>query len=197
MTGGIIQIVINIPRWVERIIVQPVLLYRYVRYGYAFRRIALTKGKFAIVDPDDYWRLSGYRWTASNSGRNWYALRREWCKDKKRNERCVYMHREVIKVPKGKFADHINHKTLDNRKANLRAATPAQNLWNRGKGRKKSTSKYKGVGWSKAHGKWWSQIQVNGKGRHLGWFKTEIEAARAYDAAAKKYHGEFALLNLE
>jgi hypothetical protein len=192
-----IRVSFDIPKWVEWPVVLLVLLYRRVRYGYAFRRIPLTRGKYAIVDPDDYERLSRYRWSASKSGKNWYALRREWSKRGKRNERCIYMHREVIEVGKGKVVDHINRKSLDNRKSNLRAATAAQNMWNRRKQKKgKSSSRYKGVGWVRHRRCWRAEIWVNGERSHLGYFEGEVEAAKVYDQAAKKFHGEFAVLNL-
>ena len=56
------QIVINIPNWLERIIVCPLLAYRWIRRGYPFRRIPLTQGKYAIVDPEDYFRLACHKW---------------------------------------------------------------------------------------------------------------------------------------
>ena len=65
--GKIIKVVLTftIPNRLEYFLAGPVLLYRRLRYGYAFRRITLTQGKFAIVDPDDYYRLSEYKWSAS------------------------------------------------------------------------------------------------------------------------------------
>jgi hypothetical protein len=167
-----------------------------VRYGYAFRRIPLTKGQIAIVDPDDYERLSKYKWSASEHGKTWYAVRREYLKDTKK-ERCIYMHREVIEIPQGMVVDHINRSGVDNRKRNLRAATCSQNNFNKGKRRVKCRSKYMGVSRRKPLEKWRASITVNGKWMHLGYFDSEVEAAKVYDAAAQKYHGEFAALNFE
>jgi len=56
-------------------------------------------------------------------------------------------------------------------------------------------SKYKGVHWHKLHKKWAARITFERKQIHLGYFLSEIEAAKAYDRAAIKYHGEFAYLN--
>ena len=91
--------------------------------------------------------------------------------------------------------DHINRNSLDNRRANLRLATHDENARNRVKINKKCSSIYKGVCWNKHHKKWQGQIQVQRKSMHLGYFDDELDAARAYDAAAEKYHGEFACLN--
>ena len=105
------------------------------------------------------------------------------------------MHREVIHPPDNLFVDHINHNGLDNRKANLRLATYAQNSYNRKQFRKRQTSKYTGVSWIKQIKKWRVIICYNGKKKFIGYFKDEKQAAKAYDKAAKKYHGEFASLN--
>jgi len=102
------------------------------------------------------------------------------------------MHNLVINIPDGMFCDHINRNGLDNRKANLRPATHTQNVWNRRKFKPYSRSKYKGVDDMK---RWRARIRVNGKRIYLGSFKTELDAAHAYDKAARKYHREFASLN--
>jgi len=92
--------------------------------------------------------------------------------------------------------DHINHNGLDNRKANLRPATRAQNNYNKLIVKhKESSSKYKGVTWKKENKKWLAQINFKGDYIFLGYFKDERKAAKAYDEAAKKYYSEFACLN--
>jgi len=84
---------------------------------------------------------------------------------------------------------------MDNRKDNLRPATHSQNMCHIAKRSISKTSKYKGVCWKKRNRRWTAAITFEKKKIHLGYFKNEIDAAKAYDEAAKKYHGEFACLN--
>jgi len=170
-----------------------VLFYRRIHYGYPFRRIQLTQGKYAIVDPEDYERLNKYKWHAVKSKNTFYAVRRIHIGKNKWKH--IKMHREILDPPDHLYVDHINHKGFDNRKANLRTATHMQNSYNRIHFRKNSSSKYKGVSWKKRTKKWNVQISHNGKSKFIGSFDNEIEAAKAYDEAAKKYHKEFAVLN--
>jgi hypothetical protein len=90
--------------------------------------------------------------------------------------------------------DHIDQDQSNNNIENLRIATHQQQQCNK-KGMQNSTSIYKGVGWAKQQNKWKASICVNNKRMHIGYFENEIDAAKAYDAAAKRYHGQFAFLN--
>ncbi len=91
--------------------------------------------------------------------------------------------------------DHINGDGRDNRIENLRPASYSQNSQNRRKISRRCGSQYKGVWLDKKTNKWRAQICFSGKKKHLGYYSDEAEAARAYDAAAVKYHGRFAKLN--
>jgi hypothetical protein len=77
----------------------------------------------------------------------------------------------------------------------LRLATPSHNSCNSRRDKSKTYSRYRGVSFSKRKGKWFATIRHNGKKIWLGYFDDELSAARAYDEAAKKHHGEFARLN--
>lgn len=91
--------------------------------------------------------------------------------------------------------DHRDRNTLNDRIENLRAANCRQNQCNR-TSRKNSSSQYLGVSLYKSFGKWGAQIRVNNKPIYLGSFPSEDQAAKAYNEAAKLYHGEFANLNV-
>jgi hypothetical protein len=97
-------------------------------------------------------------------------------------------------APKGLLVDHRNLNGLDNRRSNLRLATHGENNQNKRK-RKGASSRYIGVSFEKRIKKWSARIMYKGKAIWLGNFKNEIDAALAYDKAARKYYGEFARLN--
>jgi len=105
------------------------------------------------------------------------------------------MHRYIIKVPPGLVIDHINYNGLDNRKANLRLTTRTQNNRHVIRTMNPGSSKFKGVSWYNREKRWVVKITADGKTFPIGYFRDEIQAANAYDKAAKKYHGEFAALN--
>lgn len=104
------------------------------------------------------------------------------------------MHKVICPVPEGMIVDHINGNTLDNRKVNLRPATNKQNRWN-SKKNINGKSKYKGLSWDPTSKSWRVRIVDDGRKIHLGKYKDEIEAAKVYDKAAKKYRGQYARLN--
>ena len=115
-------------------------------------------------------------------------------KRKRKKRKTIHMHRLITKCPKHLVVDHINHNGLDNRKENLRICTHQQNQYNK-KLFARNSSGFKGVSWSKRSKKWKAQITPNNKYLHLCFFNTKEEAARAYDANAHHYFGEFAFLN--
>ena len=192
----LIKVVLSftIPDRLERLLVWPVLVYRRLRFGYAFRRIQLTQDKCAIVDPCDFYSLSEHKWSASRVARKFYAVRSGPGRKGKRGK-SYRMHREVANTPEGLECDHINGDSLDNRKANLRSATRQQNCWNNSKRKPGSLSKYKGVSFSRKGRPWKAMLTVSGKWTYLGSFDSEAQAAKAYDKAAKHHFGQYANLN--
>ena len=155
------------------------------------RTIPLSGGFVALVDEEDYGRLSQHKWFAQRGKRTTYAARDQHAPARRR----MYMHREILGLPDGRTmnADHKNGNGLDNRRENLRVGTQSQNLANRAGWGK--TSRYKGVTWNKKRGVWVASVCVNYKHHFLGHFSLEEEAARAYDVAALQHRGEFARLN--
>jgi hypothetical protein len=156
--------------------------------GSAVPKIPLSRGKFALVDYDDWENIAAYRWHTNASG---YAVRS--------GDR-VYMHREILRAGAGEMVDHINHDKLDNRRANLRFVSEHQSHGNM-RPQKRGRSRFKGVfAVSGAKGRagsrpWRAQINQNGKSVYLGVFGTEEDAALAYNEAARAYFGECAWLN--
>ncbi len=145
------------------------------------KKIPLTNSsEFALVSDGDY---------AKVGLRKWYLHKRYV----ESTDGSGTLHQLVFgKLRKGREIDHRNENKLDCQRKNLRAATKAQNRRNVSK-HKHNKSGFKGVSW---HGqKWCAQISVNGIVLNLGYFTNLVKAAKAYDAAAKKYHGKFARTN--
>ncbi len=191
-----INLAIPIPTFIESIVIYFLLRYRKKHCGYPFRKIRLIQANrrakpiCAKVDPDDYQTVSQYNWHLYESiSRNYYAVRYE-------ERRYIKMHRVIMNAPKGVIVDHKDGDGLNNTKDNLRFATYAQNSYNKKTG-KNGSSRYRGVHLIKETGKYRAKISYNRIRKHLGYFETEEDAARAYDRAAKIYHGEFAILNFE
>lgn len=156
------------------------------------KEIPLTRGQVAIVDDEDFFRLSQFSWYARKSRLTYYANRT--IKVNGRN-RTIQMHREVLGLTDSKiYSDHIDGNGLNNQKSNLRPATCAQNLSNRGRP-SRGNLPYKGIGFDNRYGNWYGVICCNYKKKRLGTYATPEEAARAYDKAARELFGEFARLN--
>lgn len=152
--------------------------------------IPLTKGYFAFVSDVDFLELSQYRWSAIVCNHTVYAMRYD-AKNKKR----VLMHRQILGLSDPKvLTDHKNGNGIDNRRENIRPCSAAENARNQ-RISKRNTSGFKGVSWKDKDLRWQAKIRVNRKYIHLGHFISVIEAAKAYNEAAIKYHGEFANIN--
>lgn len=156
--------------------------------------IPLTQGKVAIVDDEDFEKVSLFKWWAQKGNQTFYAIKRK----SKRNSYQV-MARFILEYEGKLFVDHKNKNGLDNRKNNLRLATVSQNGANRHK-TNKNKSGYKGVYKTVTSDKWgdhyyWrANIKKNGKAIVIS-CKTKEEAAAKYNKLAIELFGEFACLN--
>lgn len=156
------------------------------------KNVELTQGYVAVVDDSDYERVSKHKWHALITCNLVYAARNVTVHGKRKKS---LMHRELSCCPNECVVDHINGNTLDNRTENLRLASFRENAANRSKINKSATSIYRGVYYDTARRRWRSQIKTSGKNKFLGHFTSEIDAAKAYDNAARTEYGDFARTN--
>jgi len=171
------------------------MLGRWLWYGYTFRRVPLNIGKHARVDPCRFHEISKYTWFAKKDSHYATTYKAVRLTPQGSFNCLIYMHRQILNAPKGQIIDHKDGNGLDNRQDNLRFATHSQNASNRPKFKSKTSSRYIGVSFKKDARRWIAYITFKGRRFWLGRFDCEIEAAKAYDTAAKKYHREFACLN--
>lgn len=155
------------------------------------KKIRTQDGLTVLVDANDYDWLIQFQWSARGGKRIKYAYTSLPFHGK---TIVVKMEHLIMEVPTGFVCDHINHSGMDDRKKNLRICTHRQNMWN-SRPSKTSSSKFKGVSWSKEHKRWRAYARPSHKYIHLGEFGDEVDAAKAYDAKAKELYGEFACLN--
>lgn len=150
------------------------------------------------LDDEDYVKITSYGgWTLDKDG---YAIKTIKCDTTKSGFTTLKMHRIVSNAPQGIQVDHENRNKLDNRKSNLRFATGSQNRANQEKYMRnglKPASQYKGVDWVKQHKRWRARVRVDREEIYLGHFKSEQEAARAYDKKALEIFGEYANINFK
>lgn len=167
--------------------------------------LALTQGKVAVIDADDFERRlfvefsDGAVWNGRICDRTWHASPKSHTTYANAvvrvlgKQREIRLHRLVLCARAGDIVDHVDRNGLNCRRTNLRFVTAGSNNHNRcGQG---ETSRFKGVTRHKLTGKWESAIRHDRRKRHLGLFPDEISAAQAYDRAAASLFGETALLN--
>ena len=157
------------------------------------KKIKLSNGKYTSVDDEKFDMLNKFRWSVNKGG---YVNRKKYLGGGKKNPKTerIFLHHLVLGRKNGYLTDHINRNPLDNRLLNLRFCTSSENCMNR-KIEIRNKSGYKGVSWNKNMKKWRARIGISNKKIVLGYFDDLKEAALAYNKAATKYFGEFALLN--
>lgn len=159
----------------------------------------VAAGRVALIDEEDFELVAPHRWNCQEPRKNGrvvagpYATTSLSRRDHGGKAPTLLMHVLIMGQP---YIDHVDGNGLNNRRSNLRPATPVQQAANR---RMKQTglSQYKGVALVKASGRWLAHIYRGGTQRHLGVFASELSAAYAYDLAAREVDGEFACTNFD
>ena len=151
-----------------------------------------AQGRVALIDDEDYDLVSPYHWNVNRvitSRKSPYAITTLPAKIGG-SRSTLTMHKLITGY---RMTDHRNRNTLDNRRFNLREVTSSQNQMNASS--HSGASQFKGVWWRKERSVWTANISLDHRRKRIGSFSNEIDAARAYDAAARELFGEFALLN--
>lgn len=133
------------------------------------KKIELTKGKYTLIDSNDFDLVSKYKWYCSSMG---YATRTQLVNGKRKE---ILLHRFLIGMDNKNEVDHINRNPLDNRRKNLRFCTRSENNHNRGLN-SNNKSGYTGVYWHKGARKWLAQIMLDRKRINVGLFSTPLLA---------------------
>lgn len=163
--------------------------------------VPLTQGKYAIIDSKYATEVGKYNWCAFHQGKNltrWYAMRNLPGKKKRKGNGSQRLHQFIMEIEHPNLVDeidHIDHNGLNNKLENLRVCTRTANNANRRKTPHKNSSMYKGVCYIKNLNRWRAYIDVFRKRKYIGDFDNEIDAARAYDAAATIAFKEFSYIN--
>lgn len=143
------------------------------------KEIKMYEGLTTMIDDEDFEYLNQWKWTVRKCDPTNYAIRFSSRRNGKQ-QKPIRMHRVILNATKEMEVDHIDHNGLNNQRTNLRLVTKQENAFNR--------KDVKGYSFNKNANKWAAHIHLNGKKKHLGYFKTEKKAHKAYLKAKKKYH---------
>lgn len=163
----------------------------YIRDGLGY--IALTNGKYATVDLEDYHELDNHNWVAlwNKDTKSFYATRKQRSCESD-NPKPLKMHRVIMSASKSDVVDHIKHNTLDNRKSQLRIVSTSQNGMNKNIAKNNTTGS---TGVYDCGSRWRALICVSGVSHHLGYFDSKMEAIKARREAEQEYFGEYSYSN--
>jgi hypothetical protein len=151
----------------------------------------INGGVSVLLDEEDVPHVERFVWSAQVHPRTTYAQANVWRGGQRTT---MTLHRFIARAEDNEHVDHRNGDGLDCRKENLRTCLKFQNNQN-ARTRVDNTSGFKGVSWYPAGKKWSAGIMLDGKRRHIGYYATKEDAARAYDVVAQKAFGEFSWLN--
>lgn len=154
-------------------------------------RLPVRSGPSITIEERDVWIFTRWRWTLRPHRNTIYLCRREGPRG---GALTIHFHREIIAAPAGVWVDHANGDGLDARRGNLRLATRQQNSHNTGQPRT-ATNEYLGVRLHRASGLFQARLRIAGEPDKSSYHRTPEAAARARDAMALRYRGEFARLN--
>lgn len=135
-------------------------------------------GKYVLIEQGDIDLVRARRWQINPTG---YVI-----------SGCTLLHRALLNADTGQIADHINGNKLDCRRSNLRLVSSRENVMNK-RSASSAPTIFKGV--SRQGDYWQASISLDGVRKPLGKFKNPVNAAAAYDAAARKLFGNYARLN--
>jgi hypothetical protein len=155
------------------------------------KKVPLTQGFVALIDDADYERVSQFKWSATRTKTMVYGIRK--VRKPGGGTTSQLLHRFIMGVADRRiYIDHLDHDGLNCQRNNLRRCVPGENSGNVRKSR--GNSQYRGVSWASEKGMWRACIRIE-RSIHLGYFSDEVEAALAYDEAARIRFGVFAHCN--
>jgi len=153
------------------------------------KEIPLQNGMIALVDDEDFERVSEHTWTIAKNQETSIQVFSETIGKK------IILSRFISKARENEVVTFKNKNPLDFRKENLIVMNSIVHK-RMSKAKRNASSKYKGVCKSKKTGKWIAAIAIEGKRKHLGSFINEDDAARTYNNAVLEYWGGIGYLNV-